>query len=225
MTLSTESVDAILATNDWNGFVLDGFPRNLAQAEALDEMLRAHEMPLDAVIEFVINDSVLKQRILGRFIHPPSGRTYHTLFHPPKHPMMDDITHDKLIRRHDDNEETLGMRLMTYKRETKPLIEYYDQRGIVCNIDAGKRMKRCGEIWEGSLKEPSVAGKVTDKSPYMFASDWAISHTATIKSIKLCARPCLISIKICHCPRLHPSAINSLQNTHPPLTPTFPWLT
>ena len=134
--------DAILATSDGedgcNGFILDGFPRNVAQAGALDEMLRVNEMPLDAAIEFAIDDSVLRQRILGRLVHPASGRTYHTIFHPPRNPMQDDITGEKLIRRPDDNERTLGRRLATYRKETKPVIDYYDRKGILRTVDAGK---------------------------------------------------------------------------------------
>lgn len=134
--------DAILATNNdkdsCNGFILDGFPRNVAQAEALDEVLCVNEMPLDAAIEFAIDGSVLRRRILGRLVHPASGRTYHTIFHPPKNVMQDDITGEKLIRRPDDNARTLERRLATYRRETKPVIDYYDRKGILRTVDAGK---------------------------------------------------------------------------------------
>ena len=140
--------DAILATNGDDGFILDGFPRNVAQAEALDDMLRVHEMHLDAAIEFAIGDSMLKERILGRLIHPPSGRTYHTTFRPPRHPMRDDITGDKLVRRPDDNEETLAGRLRTYREETKPVLDYYDQKGILRTVDARRGSQ---EVW-GELR-------------------------------------------------------------------------
>ena len=148
--------DAILATNDYkdgcNGFILDGFPRNVAQAEALDEMLRVNEMPLDVAIEFAIDDSVLRQRILGRLIHPGSGRTYHTIFHAPKNPMQDDVTGEKLIRRPDDNERTLEKRLATYRKETKPVIDYYDQKGVLRAVDAGQESqivwKELGALFE-----------------------------------------------------------------------------
>ncbi|KAI5639702.1 adenylate kinase domain-containing protein [Phthorimaea operculella] len=87
-----------------NGFLLDGFPRTL------DDLLAKRKTELDAVIEFSIQDSLLVRRITGRLIHPPSGRSYHEEFHPPKKAMKDDVTGEPLIRRSDDNVDALKKR-------------------------------------------------------------------------------------------------------------------
>ncbi|KAJ2357030.1 adenylate kinase, partial [Coemansia sp. RSA 2611] len=90
-----------------NGFILDGFPRTVVQAEKLDEMLDSRKQSLDHAVELVIDDSLLVARITGRLIHPQSGRSYHRVFNPPKKDMKDDVTGEPLIQRSDDNEETL----------------------------------------------------------------------------------------------------------------------
>lgn len=96
---------------------------------------------LDAVVEFAIDDSLLVRRITGRLIHSPSGRSYHEEFHPPRKPMIDDITGDRLIRRSDDNVEALKKRLETYHSQTKPLVNYYSMRGILHRINAARPAK------------------------------------------------------------------------------------
>jgi len=121
-----------------NGFLLDGFPRTVVQAEKLDELLEKRKTGLDAVIEFGINDNLLVRRITGRLIHPSSGRSYHEEFHPPKKPMTDDVTGEALIRRSDDNAEALKKRLEAYHKQTQPLVDYYQIRGIHHCIDASK---------------------------------------------------------------------------------------
>jgi len=119
-------------------FLLDGFPRTVAQAEKLDGLLEKRRAALDGVIEFGIDDGLLVRRITGRLIHPPSGRSYHEEFHPPKVSMTDDITGEPLIRRSDDNADALKKRLVAYHTQTKPLAEYYAKRGIHYKIDAAK---------------------------------------------------------------------------------------
>uniref|UniRef100_A0A1B6HC04 Adenylate kinase n=1 Tax=Homalodisca liturata TaxID=320908 RepID=A0A1B6HC04_9HEMI len=119
-----------------NGFLLDGFPRTVPQAEKLDELLVRRKSVLDAVIEFNIADSLLVRRITGRLIHPSSGRSYHEEFHPPKKPMTDDITGEPLIRRSDDNVDALKKRLEQYHKQTKPLVSYYNQKGLHHKVDA-----------------------------------------------------------------------------------------
>jgi len=121
-----------------NGFLLDGFPRTVVQAEKLDELLEKRDTSLDAVVEFGIDDKLLVRRITGRLIHPNSGRSYHEEFHPPKKPMTDDVTGEPLIKRSDDNVEALKKRLLAYHTQTRPLVDYYQIRGIHHRVDASK---------------------------------------------------------------------------------------
>ncbi len=103
-----------------NGFLFDGFPRTLEQAEALKE-----KVEVDAVVEIAVDDDEIIRRMSGRRVHPASGRTYHIVFNPPKVEGKDDETGEDLIQRDDDQEETVKKRLEVYHDQTEPLIEYY----------------------------------------------------------------------------------------------------
>ena len=104
-----------------NGFLFDGFPRTIPQAEALKE----NNVDINGVIELVIADEEIIKRMSGRRIHLASGRTYHVDFNPPKQPGLDDETGEELIIRKDDEPETVKDRLKVYWTQTQPLIEYY----------------------------------------------------------------------------------------------------
>ncbi|KAF4214324.1 hypothetical protein CNMCM8980_000027 [Aspergillus fumigatiaffinis] len=131
-----------------NGFILDGFPRTVAQAERLDDMLEARKQKLQHAVELQIDDALLVARITGRLVHPASGRSYHKIFNPPKNDMKDDVTGEPLIQRSDDNAETLKKRLSTYHAQTAPVVEYYKKTGIWRGIDASQEP---GQVWKSLL--------------------------------------------------------------------------
>lgn len=106
-----------------NGFILDGFPRTMNQAQSLNQIIH-----IKYIIYLKINSNDVTNRIKGRLIHESSGRTYHKLFNPPKQKYIDDITGEKLIKREDDNEKTMLRRLIEYKKYTKPLINWLNQK-------------------------------------------------------------------------------------------------
>ena len=103
------------------GYLLDGFPRTLGQAEAL----RSAGVRIDCVLEIDVEDAEIVARMSGRRVHPASGRTYHLEFNPPKVAGLDDATGEPLVQRPDDQEETVRKRIETYHLQTKPLIDYY----------------------------------------------------------------------------------------------------
>ncbi len=103
------------------GFLFDGFPRTIPQADAM----KAAGVELDYVVEIAVDDSEIVERMSGRRTHPGSGRTYHVKFNPPKVAGKDDVSGEDLIQRDDDKEETVKKRLAVYHEQTKPLIDYY----------------------------------------------------------------------------------------------------
>ncbi|XVF08734.1 hypothetical protein REPUB_Repub07fG0028600 [Reevesia pubescens] len=123
------------------GFILDGFPRTVGQAQKLDEMLERQGAKVDKVLDFAIDDVILEERITGRWIHPASGRSYHTKFAPPKVPGIDDVTGEPLIQRKDDTAAVLRSRLEAFHKQTEPVINYYSKKGIVAKLHAEKPPK------------------------------------------------------------------------------------
>lgn len=118
------------------GFILDGFPRTTKQAEALDKMLAERKLRLDAVIEMKVNDSVLVERITGRFTCAKCGAGYHDKFQPTKQPgVCDRCGSTEFTRRADDKAETVVPRLKAYHEQTAPLLPYYEGRGILRQVD------------------------------------------------------------------------------------------
>jgi adenylate kinase len=128
-----------------NGYLLDGFPRTIAQAEGLEKM----GVELDYVIEIVVEDEEIIKRMSGRRVHMASGRSYHVVFNPPKVEGVDDITGEPLIQRDDDTEETVRKRLNVYHEQTKPLVGFYSA--------AGQKAKFASIAGVGSVQE------ITDK--------------------------------------------------------------
>lgn len=119
-----------------NGFILDGFPRTLAQAEALDDVLRRKDRRLDAVIEMAVDDGVLVERISGRFSCANCGAGYHRQFRPTaKEGVCDRCGATEFKQRPDDNEETVKTRLAAYHAQTEPLLPYYRDRGVLKTVD------------------------------------------------------------------------------------------
>jgi adenylate kinase len=123
-----------------NGFIIDGYPRTLPQAEAL----RRTAIPIDLVLEIDVADTEILRRLSGRRVHPGSGRSYHIEFNPPKVPGKDDVTGEPLIQRPDDNETTVAKRIRTYHAQTKPLIEYYESWAASGDPKAPKHVRVAG---------------------------------------------------------------------------------
>jgi len=104
-----------------SGYLFDGFPRTIPQADAMKD----ESVPIDYVLEIDVPDEAIIERMSGRRVHPASGRTYHIKFNPPKVPDKDDGTGDDLVQREDDREETVRKRLAVYHAQTEPLVAYY----------------------------------------------------------------------------------------------------
>jgi len=113
--------ERIQAADCRNGFLFDGFPRTIPQAEAL----KASGVALEHVVELAVDDAIIIDRMSGRRVHVASGRTYHVKFNPPKAAGRDDMTGEELIQREDDREDTVRKRLEVYHQQTEPLVEYY----------------------------------------------------------------------------------------------------
>ena len=118
-----------------NGFMLDGFPRNVTQARHLDEFLNEAKINLDKVINIEVDKEILVSRAVGRRICKSCGATYHVEFNPTKKEDACDVCQGELYQRADDNEETVSRRIQVYLDETKPLVDYYSKQGIIADIN------------------------------------------------------------------------------------------
>ncbi len=122
------------------GFLFDGFPRTIPQADAM----KSAGVKLDLVLEIDVPDSAIIERMSGRRVHAPSGRTYHVKFNPPKQEGLDDATGEALIQRDDDKEETVKKRLEVYQSQTRPLVDYYAGWAATGDANAPKYRKISG---------------------------------------------------------------------------------
>ncbi len=123
-----------------NGYLFDGFPRTIPQAEAL----KAAQVALDYVVEVDVPDEEIIERMIGRRVHPASGRTYHVKFNPPRLEERDDITGEPLVQRDDDREDTVKKRLEVYRAQTRPLVDYYGKWAASDDARAPKYRKIAG---------------------------------------------------------------------------------
>ncbi|KAM9735497.1 GTP:AMP phosphotransferase AK3, mitochondrial [Menidia menidia] len=115
-----------LRTIDSSSWLLDGYPRTVPQAEALD-----HAYTVDTVINLDVPFQTIKERLTSRWTHIPSGRVYNTDFNPPKVPGLDDVTGEPLVQRDDDRPDTVTRRLKSYETQTEPVLEYYRSKGVL----------------------------------------------------------------------------------------------
>ena len=136
-----------------NGFILDGFPRTVPQAEALDHMLAAQNKKLDAVIELKVDEPELIERVSGRFTCASCGAGYHDKFKPTEKPgVCDQCGGKEFTRRPDDNPETMKTRLKAFREQTAPILPYYRQRGVLKSVDGMANVEKVQRQIEALLK-------------------------------------------------------------------------
>lgn len=133
--LIIKMIEAELATLQ-GGFIMDGFPRTVAQAQAFDALLQSHKTPIDAVVLFNADRDTLFTRLTARWTNPRTGRSYNTVTNPPRVAGIDDEDGAPLVQREDDKPETVTKRLDVYDRQTAPLIEYYRATGKLVEVNA-----------------------------------------------------------------------------------------
>ena len=138
-------VDRIQQDDCTNGYILDGFPRTIPQAEALTNALNAIEQKLAHALNFDVPDENIIRRMAGRRSCVGCGATYHVEFNPPKVEGACDVCGEELVLRDDDKPETVKNRLAIYHKETEPLIEYYKAQGLVSTIDGTQSMDKVSE--------------------------------------------------------------------------------
>ena len=131
----------LLADDCAEGFLLDGFPRTVYQAEKLDEFLAAHGSKIDKVLDIAVEKEELMVRLTGRRVCKACGASYHVVNIPPKKEGICDVCGGPLVQRADDNAETVANRIEVYEAQTMPLIEYYEKAGNIAHIDGATGLK------------------------------------------------------------------------------------
>ncbi len=128
-----------------NGFLLDGYPRTVPQADALQMILTESDKKLDVVLNIEVEDEELIIRLSGRRVCSSCGASYHMIFNPPEKDEICNVCKGKLYQRDDDKPEAIRNRLIVYKKQTQPLIEYYDKKNLLRTIDGGKEIHQIFE--------------------------------------------------------------------------------
>lgn len=127
-------MEKIARLSGFDGFLLDGFPRTLVQAKGLDDRLAESDQRIDVVLSIAVDEDRLVKRLTGRLYCPSCGRTFHTEFSPPAKKEICDACGEPLIRRKDDSPDVVRQRLATYREQTKPLIAYYGEKGLLRSV-------------------------------------------------------------------------------------------
>jgi adenylate kinase len=157
--MTNDIVWDVLKNNKFDkGFMLDGYPRTLPQARALDDMLCKLDIDLTAVINVDVEDDIISDRMSGRRVCSICGETYHIEYHPPKVDGICDVCGHKLIQRPDDLKESVMNRLRIYKNKTQPLLDYYEDKDLLLVIDGENPSD---EVFDEILKK---LGEIHDKN-------------------------------------------------------------
>lgn len=131
-------IEEVIKKSEKEGFLFDGFPRTIEQAEGLEKLLKNNNMKIDRVLNLKVESEAIIKRLVSRRVCGNCKATYNLLSKPPKKEGICDVCGGKLIQRKDDSRDVIENRINVYNKQTKPLIEFYKERGILSDIDAGK---------------------------------------------------------------------------------------